>query len=212
TQDDLTSMFSYDGDGDPDTFSLHELRAVVNSHFSSVCSLEKLAEGGYHKVYDIVQDDGTPLGVVRVAAPAFPKDKIESEVATLKFLAAHTRIPVPTVYAWNSDASNPVGAEYMIMQKVPGFSASEKWETLSLIVKESVTSQVADHLMAIFALRFECVGSLYLSACSESGITVGPIISTPFYRALDGVVRILDADATSYTELFRFRGPFSNTS
>jgi len=32
------------------------------------------------QVYDIVQDDGTPLGVVRVAAPAFPKDKIESEV------------------------------------------------------------------------------------------------------------------------------------
>jgi hypothetical protein len=66
--------------------------------------------------------------------------------------------------------------------------------------------------MAIFALRFEYAGSLYLSARSESGITVGPIVSTPFYHALDGVVRIRDADATSYAELFRIRGPFSNTS
>jgi hypothetical protein len=52
-------------------------------------------------------------------------------------------------------------------------------------------------------------GSLYRS---ESGFIVGPIVTTPFYRALDGVVRIPDVDATSYAELFRFRGPFSNTS
>jgi hypothetical protein len=96
-QDDLASVFSYDGEGDPDTFSLHELNAAVNSHFSTVCSLEKLAQGGYHKVcydtpifshrchphclqaYDILKN-GMSLGVVRVAAPAFPKDKLESEV------------------------------------------------------------------------------------------------------------------------------------
>ncbi len=33
------------------------------------------------QVYTIVQvSDGTHLGVARVAAPAFPKDKLESEV------------------------------------------------------------------------------------------------------------------------------------
>ena len=50
SQDDATSTFSYDGDGDPDTFSLHELLVVVNSYFDTVCSLEKLGQGGYHKV------------------------------------------------------------------------------------------------------------------------------------------------------------------
>jgi aminoglycoside phosphotransferase (APT) family kinase protein len=179
-QDDLTSMFSYDGQGDPVTFSLHKLSAVVNSHFSTVCRLEKLAEG-CHKVYDIVQENGSSPGVVRVAAPAFPKDKLESEVATLRFLAAHTHIPVPTVYAWNSDPSNPVGAEYMIMQKIPGVPASESWETLSMDVKERVVTQVADYLMEMFALRFDRAGSLYLSSTSESNIVVGPIVSTPFY-------------------------------
>ena len=95
-QDDLASIFSYDGQGNPDTFSLRKLSAVVNSHFNTVCRLEKLAEGGYHKVgtlvssfvssllplqvYEIVQENGSSLGVVRVASPAFPKDKLESEV------------------------------------------------------------------------------------------------------------------------------------
>lgn len=211
-QDDSTSTFSYDEEGDPDTFSLHELKSVVNSHFNTTCNLEKLAEGGYHKVYEIMCMDGLSLGVIRVAAPAFPKYKVESEVATLKYLAAHSCIPVPKVHAWNSDASNPVGAEYMIMEKVSGVPASDKWEKLSEIVKGRVVSQIADHLMAMFALRFDRAGSLYLSSLSGSDITVGPIVSTPFYRALDGFVRVPDTDATSFPELFCFRGPFSNTS
>ena len=48
--------------------------------------------------------------------------------------------------------------------------------------------------MAMFALCFDRAGSLYLS----SPITVGPIVSTPFYRALDGFVRVPDTDATSF--------------
>ncbi len=79
-------------------------------------------------------------------------------------------------------------------------------------VKENVLSQVANNLMDMFALRFACSGSLYLSPQSENGVIVGPIISTPFYRALDGIVRVSDASATSDAELFRFRGPFSNTT
>lgn len=94
-------------------------------------------------------------------------------------------------------------------------------------VKERVVAQVAEHLKAIFALRFDRAGSLYLSESDcvrsetstrpetekESGFVVGPIVSTPFYRALDGVVRARDADDASYgAELARFRGPFVNTS
>jgi hypothetical protein len=36
----------------------------------------------------------------------------------IRYLAAHTRVPVPQIYLWNSDGSNPAGVEYMIMQKV----------------------------------------------------------------------------------------------
>jgi hypothetical protein len=36
----------------------------------------------------------------------------------MQYIAKHTSVPLPAIYAWNSDASNPVGAKYMIMQKV----------------------------------------------------------------------------------------------
>ncbi|EDR02793.1 uncharacterized protein LACBIDRAFT_308054 [Laccaria bicolor S238N-H82] len=205
TSDVTSSTFSYDGEGVADTFSLTELRGVVNSHFNAKCTIEKLAQGGYHKVYNISKDDGTSVGIVHVAAPAFPRDKLESEVATLKYLATHTNIPVPRVFAWDSDAANPVGVEYMIMEKLPGISASNVWDNLPIKVKERVVFEVAEHLMAMFALRFETAGSLYIS--SEE-IVVGPIVSGPFYRALDGVRRLppgFSPDAT-------YRGPFSTTT
>jgi hypothetical protein len=48
--DDRISTFSYDGDGEPDSFNLAELQSVVDLYFLTSCKLEKLAEGGYHKV------------------------------------------------------------------------------------------------------------------------------------------------------------------
>ncbi|KAG1847194.1 hypothetical protein DFJ58DRAFT_798363 [Suillus subalutaceus] len=207
---DRMSTFSYDGDGEPDSFSLAELQSVVDLYFLTSCKLEKLAEGGYHKVYDILRLDGTPFeAVVRVASPAFPKDKLESEVATCKMLAAFTNIPVPRIYAWNSDASNPVGAEYMILDKIKGTPASNNWGNLSEEVKKTVVSQVARYFLEIFSLRFESSGSLYLSPLSPQFL-VGPIISTPFYRALDGVVRVPDAPISKNVD--PNRGPFSTVT
>jgi hypothetical protein len=101
---------------------------------------------------------------------------------------------------------------WLHVPKVPGFPASDQWETLSTDVKERVVSEVAEHLIAIFALRFDHAGSLYLSSSSENDYVVGPIVSTPFYRAIDGVVRVRDAEAASMSELSSFRGPFSDTS
>ncbi|KAI6020795.1 kinase-like domain-containing protein, partial [Pisolithus microcarpus] len=212
-EDDAVSTFSYDDElADPDTFSLYQLGVAVDTHFGEACHLKKLAEGGYHKVYEALQKDGAVLGVVRVAAPAFPKDKLESEVATLKYLASRTQIPVPQVYAWNSDASNPAGAEYIIMQKMPGVSADTKWDTLSMSVKERTVSQVTEYLKAMFALRFDRAGSLYLSSPSKDDVHVGPIVSIPFFRAVDGIIRVPDADPPSHTELSQYREPFPNTT
>ena len=47
--DECMSTFSYDGEGDPDYFSLAELHSAVDHYFLTSCKLEKLAEGGYHK-------------------------------------------------------------------------------------------------------------------------------------------------------------------
>jgi len=82
-------------------------------------------------------------------------------------------------------------------------------ESLSDSTIKRFITEVAAYMHEMFLLRFEQAGSLYHSSTPEK-FTVGPIISTPFYHALDGFVRIEDASLMS--TLNRFRGPFSTVS
>jgi hypothetical protein len=61
----------------------------------------------------------------------------------------------------------------------------------------------------MFSHRFEQAGTLYRSSTSDK-FFVGPIISAPFYRALDGFVRIDDASLLS--ALSHSRSPFGIVS
>ncbi|KAI6137242.1 hypothetical protein F5141DRAFT_1079933, partial [Pisolithus sp. B1] len=81
------------------------------------------------------------------------------------------------------------------MQKMPGVSANAKWDTLSMSAKERTVSQVTEYLKAMFALRF------------DHDVYVGPIVSIPFFSAVDGVIRVPDADPPSHIELSQYRGP-----
>ncbi len=67
---DTSSIFSYDGEGDPDRISLRHLADAVEQFFNTSCRLTKLEEGGFHKVYEIFGTDGmSKNAVVRVASP-----------------------------------------------------------------------------------------------------------------------------------------------
>ena len=93
----------------------------------------------------------------------------------MKYLAK-CNFTVPTICAWNSGL-NPVGAEYMIMEKVchcihslsstlgrfPVVLADSVWSSLSLLEKKKIVTQIARHLLAAFQLRFDHEDSLYLS-------------------------------------------------
>jgi hypothetical protein len=82
-------------------------------------------------------------------------------------------------------------------------------ETLPRDVVKRLIAEVATYSHEMFSLRFEQAGSLYHSSTPDN-FFVGPIISTPFYRALDGFVRIDNASLLS--ALNRFRGPFGTVS
>lgn len=42
----------------------------------------------------------------------------------------HTTVPVPIVLAWSSDASNPVGSEYTVMDKAAGIQLFRVWDKM----------------------------------------------------------------------------------
>jgi hypothetical protein len=59
---------------------------------------------------------------MRVARRFMPRLKTSSEVATMHYLRTRSSIPVPDVYAHDSEPHNRLGAEYILMSKVPSFT------------------------------------------------------------------------------------------
>jgi hypothetical protein len=70
--------------------------------------------------------------------------------------------PTPRVYAWNSDAQNhPVGAEYIIMEKMSGVPLSQIWDTLNLPQKPQVLLALTQIQKKWLSVSFSHYGSLY---------------------------------------------------
>ncbi|KAL3460871.1 hypothetical protein BJX64DRAFT_289811 [Aspergillus heterothallicus] len=85
-----------------------------------------------------------------------------SEVAAMDFLRNVLNLPVPRVYAWSSRASeNPLGAEYILMEKQAGVVLTNVWDTIKGKQKVQVLDQVVDIERRLAAIKFSKFGSLY---------------------------------------------------
>ncbi|KAM0421198.1 hypothetical protein ACHAPT_011090 [Fusarium lateritium] len=63
--------------------------------------------------------------VVRIPFPGrvpWIDEKIDSEVATMMYIADKTTIPVPKIHAWSYNAQSPIGHAFIIMDHVRGTS------------------------------------------------------------------------------------------
>ncbi|EAU29586.1 predicted protein [Aspergillus terreus NIH2624] len=73
---------------------------------------------------------------------------------------SHTSVPVPKVLAWCCDASDPVGTEYILMEKAKGRPLVEVWGELDQLQKIRVIQNLA-YLESQLALqRFPAYGGL----------------------------------------------------
>nr|POF20617.1 altered inheritance of mitochondria protein 9, mitochondrial [Quercus suber] len=70
-------------------------------------------------------------------------------------------IPVPNVYAWSSSTDNPVGAEYILMEKCPGVELHKVWDTITDRQKAVVIRKLVGYEAAFASSRFPAYGSLY---------------------------------------------------
>ncbi|KAJ9293225.1 hypothetical protein DTO271G3_7948 [Paecilomyces variotii] len=108
-------------------------------------------------------DDGNEV-IAKIPCPNAgpPFYTTASEVATLKFLQSLTTIRVPKVLAWSSRSDNPIGAEYIIMEKIPGIPLTERWETMNLLECYKIIDQIVDMEKELENLRYPAYGSIYL--------------------------------------------------
>lgn len=74
------------------------------------------------------------------------------------------KIPTPKVYTWSAHKEgNPVEAEYIIMEKVPGIELETVWDKLDIGERFQILQKVADYQQACSSTLFRGYGSLYYS-------------------------------------------------
>ncbi|TFK49168.1 hypothetical protein OE88DRAFT_478242 [Heliocybe sulcata] len=151
-------------------------------HFSDpyILPLEGLDRGSHHRTYVVTFASGVKR-VVRISDPFFrqfgsgivPPPKMRSEIATIKYLREHTKIPVPDVVYYDDDKDGSIGAEWMAMEYVEGNRLLGIWADLSPEQRTAAAVSIADVERQLLSLRFDSIGSLY------DGGRVGPMTFLP---------------------------------
>ncbi|KAL1854995.1 hypothetical protein Plec18170_004407 [Paecilomyces lecythidis] len=145
-------------------FDIDALRRVAAAAVNRdrCTSIIKLAEGGFNKIFLLRMDDGYEV-VTRIPTPIAgpPHYTTASEVATLRFLRTVLHVPVPEILAYSTDATNPVGAEYIILERLQGDSLTSRWLSLSTAELKEVLSQIVEVEEKLFSFSFPAYGSLY---------------------------------------------------
>ncbi|KAF2272072.1 uncharacterized protein EI97DRAFT_496856 [Westerdykella ornata] len=137
----------------------------------SVKSFEK-KEGGFNRIFIFTMENSRQIVVKLPYTLAGPSGRnIRSEVATIKYLQRHTKIPIPSVLDWSDSASNPIGTEYIIMAHASGVLLHLKWPHMD------VESQIRDGRPRIPAYgSLYSVSSLYTDSSSyllDEGYCIG---------------------------------------
>ncbi|EGD94286.1 serine/threonine protein kinase [Trichophyton tonsurans CBS 112818] len=142
--------------------ALCDSAATSRGQPSPVRAVEKI-EGGFSKALLMKREDGTEVVAkipCRNSGPAVYTT--ETEVGILKYVKQHTSVPVPEVYAWSSDPTNPVGAEYIIMEKAAGILLFKIWGEISLSDKLELVKRLTAFERELCSLQLPAYGSLYL--------------------------------------------------
>ena len=133
----------------------------VRRPIKDLASITKLAEGCFNRVLQATFVDGQAVLArlpFRSTAPAHYA--VASEAATLDFLHHHG-VPVPKVLGYSSVKTNPVGAEYLLLEKIEGIPLSDRWFTMDTKARVQVMRQIVDVEKRFFDIRLPASGSLY---------------------------------------------------
>jgi hypothetical protein len=76
--------------------------------------------------------------------------------------------PVPKVFKYECQSSNPVGAEFIIMEKAAGGQLSHLWSKMELVEKIRLRLDLSRLQSSWLSLRFTEYGALYYSRDLEN--------------------------------------------
>lgn len=133
----------------------------VDRPVSSLSSITKLAEGGFNRILQATFNDGYAVIARLPYNTTVPKHyAVASEAATLGLLYSHG-VPVPKVLAYSPDGSNPVGIEYMLLEKIEGAPLSVQWFSMNNKARVKIMRQIISLEKQLMGIQFPANGSLY---------------------------------------------------
>ncbi|KAJ4854610.1 phosphotransferase enzyme family domain-containing protein [Trichoderma breve] len=149
------------------------------------CRVVSKKNGSFNVCFFVEFDHDGSKWTVRIpieAAQNSAWEKLESEVATIRYLERNTKIPVPHVRAYGRDAKLSgagLGTQmYLITDFIPGEPLDKK-----LLIKTeekhrlNFYSQLIDILAELRKLEFPLIGSLIPTSEGSQGPVLGPVIS-----------------------------------
>ncbi|KZT24282.1 hypothetical protein NEOLEDRAFT_1135492 [Neolentinus lepideus HHB14362 ss-1] len=115
-----------------------------------------------------------------------PKLSTASEVATMEFMRNVLGVPAPRVLGWSADATrNSIGAEYIIVERVPGTTFPARWPTLSAEQLDIFLSDLLDIETAFERAPFSQIGSLFFAEDVDPELQSRPLFSDQGEHRLD---------------------------
>jgi len=138
--------------------------------------------GSYNKVF-LLRFNNDREAIVRMPCPLTspPFLATASEVATMEFAREVLNIPTPRVFAWSGRANasiNPVGAEYIIMEKAAGVDLRSRSQFITS--GSDVLPLVNDFIdieQRFERVSFSQIGSLYFKEDVSSELRDRPLFS-----------------------------------
>ncbi|KAL5522495.1 hypothetical protein ACEPAG_8511 [Sanghuangporus baumii] len=132
-----------------------------------VVDLEKLAEGGFNRVFLVTMRGGFQM-LARIPYPVMvPKYfAVASEVATMSYLRS-SGLPIPRVYGYSPESDNVAETEYIFMEFLRGTKLADIWFELKEEEIISVFRQLAELESKMMTIAFPAGGSLYYTQDME---------------------------------------------
>ncbi|KAJ5807661.1 hypothetical protein N7447_011117 [Penicillium robsamsonii] len=130
-----------------------------------------------------VNADGSVTLVLRVSGCRLPTIKTRNEVGIMTWVRQNTTIPIPAIIRYDSTDNNIIRHEFTLLEKAPGKSIDQIYDTLSIEVRNKMVHQLTDYLIELHAHPWESyVGGLTLT---NGEITHGPPIDENFWELPD---------------------------
>lgn len=153
---------------------------AVDKNVKEVAAFAKLAEGGFNRTFLITMKDGEEV-IARLPYPvAFPSRlTVASEVATLRLVKLHG-VPVPNVLDYSTTRENPVGAEYIIMDRARGEELGDRWFSLPDLERAKLIGRLSKIEQTLFSIPLPASGSIFYKTDLDPSVPAEDIPGTEF--------------------------------